>query len=118
DDVNVVLDAELWRTLCDVLEGVTVTEESLALDAIAELAAGADLTAHPSTRRLLAELWRPETFDRLTAAAWEEAGRPDPRERARERVRAILAEHEPLPLPEDVDRELVRIIEAREAEEE
>ncbi len=117
DDVNVILDAELWRVLCDVLEGITVTEETLALDAIAELAAGADLTAHPHTRRHLAELWRPETFDRLTAAAWEEAGRPEPRERARERVHAILADHEPLPLPEDVDRELVRIIEAREAEE-
>ena len=116
DDVNVVLDAELWRILCDVLEGITVTEETLALDQVAELAAGADLTEDPPTRRHLAELWRPETFDRLTAAAWEETGRPDPRERARERVRAILAEHEPAALPEDVDRELVRIIEAREAE--
>ncbi len=117
DDVNVILDAELWRVLCDVLEGITVTEETLALDAIAELAAGADLTGHPATRRHLTELWRPETFDGLTAEAWEAAGRPDPRERARERVQAILAEHEPLPLPDDVDRELVRIIEAREAEE-
>jgi trimethylamine:corrinoid methyltransferase-like protein len=41
------------------------------------------------------------------------AGRPDPRVRAREEVRRILAEHEPEPLPEDVDRELLRIIEVR-----
>jgi trimethylamine:corrinoid methyltransferase-like protein len=48
---------------------------------------------------------------------WEAAGRPDPRRRAREEVRRILAEHQPEPLPEDVDRELVRIIEVRTAEE-
>ena len=116
DNVNVILDAELFHVICDVLEGISVTEETLALDAIAELAAGADLSAHPHTRRHLSELWTPDTFSRGTVEAWEAAGRPDPRERAREQVRGILAEHEPEPLPEDVDRELLRIIEARTAE--
>jgi len=116
DNVNVVLDAELFHVICDVLEGISVTEETLALDAIAELAAGADLFAHPHTGRHIAELWTPATFSRLTMEAWEAAGRPDPRGRARDEVRRILAEHEPEPLPEDVDRELLRIIEARTAE--
>ena len=116
DNVNVILDAELFHVLCDMLEGISVTEETLALDAIAELAASGDLSAHPHTQRHLAELWTPETFSRETVEAWEEAGRPDPRERAREQVRRILAEHEPEPLPEDVDHELLRIIEARTAE--
>ena len=42
-----------------------VTEETLALDAIAELAAGADLSAHRHTQEHLGELWTPETFGRL-----------------------------------------------------
>lgn len=116
DDVNVVLDAELFHVLCDVLEGVSVTEETLALDRVAELADGADLFSDPHTQRHLPELWMPETFGRETLEAWLAAGRPDPRGRARERVRTILAEHEPEPLPEDVDRELARIVAAREAE--
>lgn len=116
DNVNVILDAELFHLICDVLEGISVTEETLALDQVAELAAGADLSAHPHTQRHLAERWTPATFADLTLEAWEAAGRPDARERARERVRTILAEHEPDPLPEDVDRELLRIIEARTAE--
>jgi trimethylamine--corrinoid protein Co-methyltransferase len=116
DNVNVILDAELFHVICDVLEGISVTEETLALDAIAELAAGADLSIHPHTQRHLPELWTPATFSRETLAAWESAGRPDPRERARAEVRRILAEHEPEPLPEDVDHELLRIIEARTAE--
>jgi trimethylamine--corrinoid protein Co-methyltransferase len=116
DNVNVVLDAELFHVICDALEGIPVSEETLALDAIEELAATADLSAHPHTQRHLSELWTPDTFARQTLEAWEAAGRPDPRARAREEVRRILAEHEPEPLPEDVDRELLRIIEARAAE--
>ena len=116
NDVNLVLDAELFHVICDVLDGISVTEETLALDAIAELAAGADLSAHRHTQEHLGELWTPETFGRLTLEAWEAAGRPDPRDRAHEEVRCIRAEHEPDPLPEDVDRELLRIIEARTAE--
>jgi trimethylamine--corrinoid protein Co-methyltransferase len=116
DNVNVVLDAELFHVICEVLEGISVTEETLALEQIAELAAGADPFAHPNTGRPLPELWTPATFSHETLEAWLAAGRPDPRERAREQVRRILAEHEPDPLPEDVDRELLSIIEARTAE--
>jgi trimethylamine--corrinoid protein Co-methyltransferase len=113
DNVNVVLDAELFHVICDILEGIPVTEETLALEAISELAAGGDLFDHPHTQRHLAELWTPDTFSHETLEAWEAGGRPDPRERAREEVRRILAEHDPEPLPEDVDRELLRIIAAR-----
>jgi trimethylamine--corrinoid protein Co-methyltransferase len=46
---------------------------------------------------------------------WEAAGRPMLLQEARERVDHILAAHEPLPLDEDVERELARIVEqARE----
>jgi len=116
DNVNVVLDAELWNVICDVLEGITVSEETLALDAIAELAASADLFAYPHTQRHLPELRTPASFGDLALEAWEAAGRPDPRAYAREEVHRILAEHQPEPLPEDIDRELLRIIEARTAE--
>jgi trimethylamine:corrinoid methyltransferase-like protein len=37
------------------------------------------------------------------------ASRPDPVERARERVRAILAEHRPPPLAPDLDTALRRL---------
>jgi len=116
DNANVVLDAELFHVICDMLDGITVTEETLALEAIAELASGGTLAGHPHTGRHLSELWTPETFGRETLEAWEAAGCPDPRQRARGEVKRILAEHEPEPLPEDVDQELVRIIEARTAE--
>jgi trimethylamine:corrinoid methyltransferase-like protein len=45
-----------------------------------------------------------ETFE-----TWEAAGRPGLLEEARENVSKILASHEPLPLGQDVERELDRI---------
>jgi trimethylamine:corrinoid methyltransferase-like protein len=44
-----------------------------------------------------------------TFEEWEEAGRPTLLEEARVRVEQILADHESLPLAEDVERELDRI---------
>jgi len=113
DNVNVMLDAELFHVICDVLQGIPVTEATLALDAISELASSGDLTTYPHTQRHLPELWTPATFVDQTLEAGEAMGRADPRVRAREEVRRILAEHEPEPLPEDIDRELLRIIEVR-----
>ena len=44
-----------------------------------------------------------------TFESWEATGRPTLLEEARERVERILATHQPLPLDEDVERELDRI---------
>jgi trimethylamine---corrinoid protein Co-methyltransferase len=116
DNVNVILDAELFDVICTILEGIPSSEETLALEAIAEVGPGGNFLAHPHSLRHLREQWMPRTFGRGTWEAWQEAGRPEPRDRAREEVRRILADHRSEPLPEDVDRELVRIIEARTAE--
>jgi trimethylamine--corrinoid protein Co-methyltransferase len=44
-----------------------------------------------------------------TFEGWDAAGRPSLVDEAREKVEQILATHEPLPLNEDVERELDRI---------
>jgi trimethylamine:corrinoid methyltransferase-like protein len=41
-----------------------------------------------------------------TLSEWEEAGRPNILEEAREKVFQLLKDHDPLPLPEEVVREL------------
>jgi trimethylamine---corrinoid protein Co-methyltransferase len=116
DNANVILDAELFDRICTLLERASERPEAAAIEALAEAGADGDLLAHPEMLAPLHEVWTPRALDEETWEAWVEAGRPDPRVRAREEVRRILAEHRPEPLPEDVDRELVRIIEARTAE--
>ncbi|MEW5958236.1 MAG: trimethylamine methyltransferase, partial [Chloroflexota bacterium] len=44
-------------------------------------------------------IWQPAIIDRLPWDEWVQAGRPPVRERAKEKARAILAEHQPEPLP-------------------
>jgi trimethylamine:corrinoid methyltransferase-like protein len=41
---------------------------------------------------------------------WEAAGKPEPRERARERLLRILEEHVPAPLPDGVEDRILEVI--------
>jgi trimethylamine--corrinoid protein Co-methyltransferase len=77
---------------------------------------GGHFLAEEHTRVHMRERWRSELFGKDAWEAWEAAGRPEPRDRARDRVREILATHEPEPLPEDLDGELRAIVEHRARE--
>ena len=59
----------------------------------------------------MSELFGTDNWD-----AWVALGRPEPKDRAREKARELFATYEPEPLPEDVDAELRTIVAAREAE--
>ena len=48
--------------------------------------------------------------------SWQQAGSRSLDEVAKEKVKEILATHKPTPLPEDVDREISRILQRAEAE--
>ena len=108
---NVVLDAELFDIICRAVEGFEVSEETLAFDTIREVGPGGHFLASPHTLHHMRERWTPHLFGQETWEEWEAAGRPSARERAHERVKQILAEHEPEPLPDDVAAELDRIVE-------
>jgi trimethylamine--corrinoid protein Co-methyltransferase len=113
---QMLLDAELFDMVVSQLDGFPVTEEHLALDVIEEIGPGGHYLAHPHTRRHMRENWMARFLGRDTWEEWEGAGRPEPRDRAREKARAILAEHTPLPLEEGLEEELLRMIGERERE--
>lgn len=114
---ELVLEAELFGMVCHMLERrVSVTDEDLAVSVIESIGPGGHFLAHPHTRAHMRERWRSELFLRDTWDEWVANGRPDPRDRARQKVREILATHEPEPLADDLDRELRKIVERRAAE--
>jgi len=49
-------------------------------------------------------------FDRGTWEDWEAAGQPTARDRARDRARALLAAHEPAPLPAGIAADLDQVV--------
>ncbi len=112
---DLVLDAEIWGLLAHMGRGLAVTDEDLAVDVIGSVGPAGDYLTEDHTLANMRGLWQPRLFDRRTWDDWEAAGRPGPQERARERVRSILASHEPLPLPDAVPAELDRIVAAFEA---
>ncbi len=113
---QMLLDAELLDIVIAQLDGFPVTEEHLALEVIVEVGPGGHYLAHPHTLEHMREQWMTRFLGRETWEEWEATGRPEPKDRAREKARAILAEHAPLPLEEGLGEELLRMIGERERE--
>lgn len=111
---ELVLDAEIFEMLVRFAEGVRIDDDAIALDTIEAVGPGGHFLGTPHTLANLRSFWRETVMDRSSWEAWEQAGRPDAARAATERARALLAEHEPEPLPEDVARELERIVAAYE----
>lgn len=107
---QLVLDAEIFGLVCRFSAGLDLDAEELALDVIDAVGPGGNYLAELHTVQTMRRLWQPRFFDRGTWEAWEEAGRADPAERARELVRERLEAHEPAPLPGGVADELDRIV--------
>src|SRR5581483_11441383 len=110
--VEMLLDAELFDLACGLSDRLSADEEDLAIGAILEVGPGGHFLAHPHTRKHMRRRWRSSLFGRETWEEWESSGRPGATDRARERVRQILAEHRPPALPETLDRRIREAIAA------
>jgi len=109
-----VLDAEIFDLLCHFADGYSFDEDHLAFGPISKVGPGGHFLANPHTLANMRESWMSGLFERRTWEDWEEEGRPSPVDGARERAREILGSHEPLPLPDGMEDELAKVIEAQE----
>jgi len=108
---QVLLDETVLGLVERCLQGITVDETTLALSLIQTVGpAGAFITTDHTLSHFRNELLVPELVNRNGRAAWEAAGAPDMRSRARERLRRVLDEHQPAPLPDGVAAQLDDIV--------
>jgi trimethylamine--corrinoid protein Co-methyltransferase len=91
--------------------GVTVDDETLALDVIEELGPSGDYLTHPHTLRHFKEPFYSRLADKGTHSQWLQRGATTLEERAAEQVDKILESHQPEPLPADVKRDLGEFVE-------
>jgi len=107
-----VIDCEIFRICMRICEGIAV-EDRLFGEVLEAVGPGGNFLAERSTRQMLhrGEFLLPELGWHDSRNAWETAGRPDIIDEARERVDELLSEHEVLPIDEDVDHELRRLVE-------
>jgi trimethylamine--corrinoid protein Co-methyltransferase len=103
-----VIDNDMLGAIMKSLAPIEVSEETLALDAIDQVARGeGHFLGRPETlARMQSDFVYPELGDRCTIGEWQAAGSRDIREIARERTREILARHYPRHIDAQLDREL------------
>lgn len=99
---QLVLDCEMARMIKHTVMGVPVTDETLAIDSIKEVGPGGDFLMHKHTFAHMREQSRPELIDRKMRDKWIAAGSTSAYDRAMVKVREILDNHKPAPLPDGV----------------
>ncbi|OQY19964.1 MAG: hypothetical protein B6I34_09020, partial [Anaerolineaceae bacterium 4572_32.1] len=108
---QLMIDAEVFRMYKRAWRGIAIDDDKWLEDVIHRVGPGGNFLAERSTvRGIRGGEWYVSRFGlHDTFEGWEAAGRPRLLEEAREKVNAILASHEPLPLGKEVERELERI---------
>ena len=106
---HLVMEAEVYRIVARLAEGIAVDAETLALDAIRRVGPGGTYLADSHTRRHAPGIWRPGVWDRSPYDAWLAGGKAGAYEKACEIAAGILANHRPEPLPAELAAELSSI---------
>ncbi|HSR30664.1 MAG TPA: trimethylamine methyltransferase family protein [Anaerolineae bacterium] len=108
-DPLLMLDDELCGAALRVARGIEVNDGTLALDLIKRIGYSGNYLAEDHTvRRFRQEHYIPKLLPREPYDAWQEAGGRSALDRAKDRVREILAEHRPRELDPIMERELDR----------
>jgi trimethylamine--corrinoid protein Co-methyltransferase len=98
--------AEFLEMVGTIMKGVEITPETLALDVIEQVGAGGSYLMEKHTVRHFRESWFPKLMSRDNHDQWAARGHLSLADRANRRVRQVLNEHQPEPLPSEVQAEL------------
>ena len=106
-DALLMLDDELCGALLRVSRGVDVNEDAVALDLIQQIASSGNYLSEGHTARYFRkEHYIPSLLPREPYDSWEGAGSRSALDLARDRVRDLLAKHQPRGLDPAMEREL------------
>ncbi len=99
-----VIDDEINGMVMRAVRGIEVDEDTLATEVINAVGPGSHYMAEEHTLRFMkSEFFFSRVADRRSHTRWAEDGEKDGWDRANDIAKEILAAHQPLPLPEDVD---------------
>jgi trimethylamine--corrinoid protein Co-methyltransferase len=106
-----VMDNEFARMIKHCVGGIAVSDETLAVDDIAQVGAFGDFLSLDATLRHMRELSQPEFLDRRVREDWEERGSSDLHARCLAKAREVLADYQPVQLDDDVKQRIHAIVE-------
>ena len=100
-----------------ILRGITVNNDTIALDVIQKVGpAGNYLAERHTLKYIRQELSTTDLINRRMRDHWEASGAKDIAQTAREKAIDILENYKPVPLPEDVAKRIHSIVEEGEVE--
>ena len=110
---EMMMDCEIFSIVHKMMQGIVVNEETLALEAIANVGPGGHYLAQKHTRNHMRDLFLPQFLDRRPYSEWE-AKKDDARDWALAKARKLLKDHQPDPLDEKISQEFDKIIKSVE----
>ena len=111
---EMLMDCEIFSIMEKTLQGIVVDDETLALEAIANVGPGGNFLAQKHTRKHMRDLFLTKYMDRRPYNEWEEQG-DNAEDWALERARKILSTHQPGPLDAKISDEMAKIISSLES---
>lgn len=116
DYAQLLIDNEIARMIQEVVGGITVNKDTLALEVIHAVGAAGEFVSHEHTYSRFRDLAsQNKLIYRGTRDAWQHAGSKDMTTRAYEEAKEVFATFKVKPLPNDVVQKMRSIV--NEAEE-
>lgn len=108
---QLVIDTEVFRMSKQAHRGILTDDEMWLDDVIQRVGPGGNFLGEKSTvvNMRSGEWMIPRLGVHGTQESWEMAGKKNILEEAREKVENLLSTHQPLPLPDEVEKELDKI---------
>ncbi len=112
---QLVIDDAIAAMVKRIVNGVSLEDELMGIDLIKKVGIGKDFLAQRHTlRHLETEQVKATIIDRRMRGAWEKKGSKSLIQSANQKAANLLKTHEPKPLPEDMIKELKRIVKSAE----
>jgi trimethylamine--corrinoid protein Co-methyltransferase len=107
----IVLVNEIVGYASFITKGIRVDEETLAVDLIDKVGPGGEyLTTTHTLKHFREQLYGPSLMDRQMRDKWESLGSKSLGARIKEKVRDILANHHPQPLPQEANETIENVL--------
>ena len=106
---QLLMDCEIFDIVHQMMAGIVVDDETLALDVIHAVGPGGNYLAQKHTKAHMREIWLPDFIDRRAYADWAQ-DKDASRKRARARAKELLNSHDPEPLDPKISVEFEKII--------
>jgi trimethylamine---corrinoid protein Co-methyltransferase len=116
DYAKLIMDAEVEEMVMNVIGGIEVSEESVALDVIHHVGPAGEYLTQQHTYDHMRQFSQSKLYDRRTRDTWLEQGAENLTERAYEKARYIIENHKPKALPEAAATNMRTITAEYEAE--